>query len=344
MRSLVLHGAGSLVWDDAPTPRLQGDGDALVAPLAVARCDLDLALSIGLTPSRGRLHMGHEMVGVVIDHGDDAGAVRAGDRVIVPFQISCGQCEMCARGLTNACTAVPHGSAYGLGPFGGVEWGGALSDLVRVPFASHMLIPLPDGMDPVDACGVPDNASDGYRCVAEPMRRWPGEDVLVVGGAAQSVGLYAVASAVALGAPRVVYVDDDPARLELASSLGAEVRDGGASALTADDSFAITVDATVTPDGQMATVRATAPCGIHTCVSAGGPANLPMRRMYMQGISFELGRVHARSTAPAVLDLMATGRLDVAAVIGSVVPFDDAPDAMLDPQPKVVFVNDEHHR
>lgn len=338
MRALVLHGPGDLRWDEVPAPTLQNDRDVLVEPIAVARCDLDPALAIGLAPMADPFPMGHEMVGVVVDRGDAAGAVQVGDRVIVPFQISCGECAMCARGLTNGCTAVPHASAFGLGNFGGVNWGGALSDLVRVPFADHMLIPLPDGLDPVAACGIPDNVSDGHRCVAGPMRRWPGEAVLVVGGLAQSVGLYAVANAVALGAPRVVYLDGDPERLRLASLLGAEIVEGSPGTVDLGEEFAITVDACITPQGQAAAVGATAPCGVHTCVSAAGPPNLPMRSMYMKGISFELGRVHARTTAPAVLDLVAAGRLDPAAIIGKVLSFDDAVDGMVDPAPKVIFV------
>ena len=74
-------------------------------------------------------------------------SVAAGDRVVVPFQISCGECERCLAGLTGDCRAVRPGSMYGFGAFGG-EWGGLLSDLVRVPFADAMLVPLPAGIAP----------------------------------------------------------------------------------------------------------------------------------------------------------------------------------------------------
>ena len=75
--------------------------------------------------------------------------------------------------------------------------GGALADVVRVPWADVMLVPLPSGVDPIAAAGVPDNVSDGFRCVAGPLADAPGAEVLVVGGLASSVGLYAAMSALA---------------------------------------------------------------------------------------------------------------------------------------------------
>jgi NADPH:quinone reductase-like Zn-dependent oxidoreductase len=99
---------------------------------------------------------------------------------------------MCAAGLTNACANVPFASAFGRGSFGGQSFGGTLADLVRGPFADHMLLPLPHGLTPEVAAGVPDNVSDGYRCIAPPLTALPQPEVLVIGGLAQSVGLYAV--------------------------------------------------------------------------------------------------------------------------------------------------------
>src|SRR6516225_7115786 len=115
MRQLTFVRPGVLEWWDVPEPTIQDDRDAVVRPLAVTRCDLDLYIAIG-------------------------------DIVIVPFQISCGSCRFCRRGLTNACEAVPFRSSYGLKPVCGVEYGGTLSDLLRVPFADHMLIKNPAGL------------------------------------------------------------------------------------------------------------------------------------------------------------------------------------------------------
>jgi len=87
---------------------------ALVRPIAVARCDLDIAFAQGTVPMQGPFGLGHECVGEVIDLGDAVRTVAIGDRVVVPFQISCGACARCAAGQTGHCTAVPPRSAYGL--------------------------------------------------------------------------------------------------------------------------------------------------------------------------------------------------------------------------------------
>ena len=342
MRHLVFNGPGQLAWQETADPQLSDDRDVIVRPIAVARCDLDPAIALGLYPMPAPFAMGHEMVGVIVDRGDSAGAHQIGDRVIVPFQISCGTCPMCQHGLTNACQSVPPGSAFGLGPHGGRDYGGALADLVRIPFADHLLIELPTGIDATSAAGIPDNVADGYRCVAEPIAAWPGEAILVVGGLAQSVGLYAVAAAVALGAPRVVYIDQDPERLRLAQLLGAEVADIALDDLRSSEQFAITVDACVLDPGRDHALRSTRPCG--TCTSVSGGANaqssVPLQSMYLKGIRYEIGRVHARSTAEPVLGLVAAGQLDPAAIITRTTPFDDAVEAMTDPAVKIVFTNE----
>ena len=343
MRHLVFNGPGDLAWQETPDPRVSGPRDAIVRPIAVARCDLDPAIALGLYPMKPSFAMGHEMVGEVIELGDAVSGFQIGQRVIVPFQASCGDCVPCQRGHSNACASVASGTAFGLGPHGGLDLGGALADLVRVPFADHMLLPLPDGLDPVVAAGIPDNVSDGYRCVAEPLAAIPGAPVLVVGGLAPSVGLYAVASAVALGSERVVYVDHDQDRLQLAAGLGASVIEAPVDRLAdavGDERFPITVDACVLDPGRDLALSATAPCGTCTSVSGGASARsmLPLQSMSLKGVRYEVSRVHARATAPAVLDLVTAGRLDPGAIITKVVSFDDAAEAMLDPAVKIVFV------
>src|SRR5438270_6375895 len=99
VRQLTFQGPGELVWEDVPTPQLEGEGDALVRPVAVATCDLDAALARGQAPLPGPFAFGHEFVADVIEVSDGVAAA-PGRRVIVPFQVSCGACPYCARGLT----------------------------------------------------------------------------------------------------------------------------------------------------------------------------------------------------------------------------------------------------
>ena len=344
MRALVFRGPMALAWEEVETPQLMEPRDALVRPIAVARCDLDPAIALGLYPMQGPFVMGHEMVGEVVAVGDAISNIRLGDKVIVPFQLSCMTCAPCLRGHSNACVNVPSGTAFGLGPHGGIDLGGALAELVRVPWADVMLIPLPEGMDPVAAAGIPDNVSDGYRCVAAPLAERPGAPVLVVGGLAPSVGLYAVMAALALGAERVVYVDDDAARLELAAAAGAEVVNAKDQwdSLKLAERFPIVVDANVLDPGRNFALRSVEPCGVCTSVSGGASSrsNLPLQSMYLKGVRYEIGRVHACATARPVLDLVSSGALDPARIINKVVPFSEAVEGMILPVTKVVFVND----
>ena len=95
--------------------------------------------------------------------GDAVEAVRAGDLVSVPFQVSCGECETCRRGHTGNCERVERMAMYGL-PMG-KNYGGFLSDSARVPFADAMLVQVPDGVEPESVASISDNIPDGWRTV-----------------------------------------------------------------------------------------------------------------------------------------------------------------------------------
>ncbi len=339
MRQLEITGAHSVEWRERAAPALQGDGEALVRPLAVALCDLDAAFLGGVIPISEAFAFGHECVAEVLDVGDAVRTVRPGDRVVVPFQISCGSCVACVAGRTANCRTVPRGSAYGMQPLGG-DWGGALADVLRVPYADAMLVPLPAGAEPSALASVADNVADGYRAVAGPLKAAPGEEVLIVGGWARSVGLYATACALALGASRVVFADNDAGRLERAAALGAETIEVGTDWPAKLGRFAITVDASGEHAGLHAALRSTAPDGVCTSVAIYfEPATpLPLLEMYTRGCSLHTGRVHARTVIPEVLALISAGKLDPALVTSAVVGFEDAPAALAEPPTKLVLV------
>ena len=221
MRSLTYVEPGVVAWQDAPDPVLAQEHAAVVRPLAVARCDLDpIQAAFGIFP--GPFPVGHETVAEVTAVGGAVSQIRPGDRVLVPFQVSCGECRACREGRFGGCQSYQAraGAAFGFGEAGGGH-GGAMSDLLLVPHADHMLVPAPRSA-PVALATLPDNVVDGYRTVGRHLAERPGSDVLVVGGAAASIGLYAVACAVALGAGSVRYVDSDAERLAAAARLGAQ--------------------------------------------------------------------------------------------------------------------------
>ena len=289
----------------------------------------------------GPFAFGHEIAGEVVEIGDGVTGFVPGDRVIVPFQINCGTCDMCRRGLTNACLSVPAYSAYGLAPSSGREWGGGLADLVLVPFAQAMLVKIPQEVSLASAAALSDNAVDGFRTVADPLARNPGAAVLVVAGLAQSVGLYAVQAAVALGASRVVYRDNDQGRLAQAKALGAEViQTQYAPDMPVDETFPIVVETASLPDALLFALRSTQACGICTGVSAGvgDPPPFPLRSMYMKGVTYTVSRVHARGDLEAALDCARCGKLHPDEVVSSRIPFEQAHEAMTAGGIKPVFV------
>ena len=253
--------------------------------------------------------------------------------------MSCGRCVACADRRYGACRTyrASVGGAFGFGPAGGGH-GGGLSDLLLVPAADHLLIPAPDGIDPEVLCTLVDNGVDGYRTVAGQLAAAPQADVLVVGGAASSVGLYAVAAAVALGARRVRYVDRDAAQCEAAARLGADAQLQEGPWPRSFERAAVTVENTMEPDGLACTLRSTDDYGYCTSVAIhfAEMTPLPLLHMYTKGITLHLSRADSRRFLPEVINLVASGRLDPSAIPTRVVGWDDAADAWLQPAVKLV--------
>jgi alcohol dehydrogenase len=338
MQQLTFTGAGALSWEEVPAPELAGGDAALVRPIAVATCDLDTALVSGRAPLPGPFAFGHEFVAEVLDVGDAVTGVRRGDRVIVPFQVSCGVCEPCRRGHTASCATAGAGAAYGMAPIARREWGGALSDCVRVPYADAMLVGLPDGLEAASVASVSDNVPDGWRAVAPELERTPGAPVLVVGGAGD-VAMYAVAVAVALGSVRVDYVDTDARRLAVAERLGANAMEHPTDGRRIGR-YPITVDHSGEVSGLQSALRSTEPEG--TCTSTAiyfaAETPLPLLDMYTRGVVFRTGRVNARAAIPHVLELINAGRLHPELVTSATVQWNDAPEALASLEAKTVIV------
>ncbi|MEO7398270.1 MAG: alcohol dehydrogenase catalytic domain-containing protein, partial [Ilumatobacteraceae bacterium] len=106
MRQLVFDGPRQTSWRDVPAPRLSGATGALVAPTVVSTCDMDAVAMSGRVRFRAGTPLGHEGVGVVVALGDAVASLSIGDRVIIPWQISCGVCGRCRRGQDTFCESV----------------------------------------------------------------------------------------------------------------------------------------------------------------------------------------------------------------------------------------------
>jgi alcohol dehydrogenase len=212
-----------------------------------------------------------------------------------------------------------------------------LSDLALVPYAEAMLVPLPEGVDPAVVASAADNIADGWRTVAPALAELPAADVLVVsGGGGRSIPLYAVDAALALGAASVTYVDTEAGRLDVAQELGARVVDGPPEQSLGR--FPVTVDGTATSKGLVQTLRLTDWGGRCTSIGQLEPtAPLPLFELYTRGVHLHIGRAMARPVIPAILDLVAAGRLRPELVTSSTVAWEEAPEALLEPTTKLVM-------
>jgi alcohol dehydrogenase len=217
------------------------------------------------------------------------------------------------------------------------QWGGAMSDLVRVPFADAMLVALPDGVTSTTVASLSDNIPDAWRAVAPHLASRPGAEVLIAGGGAVSIALFAVDIALGLGASRVVYLDEDPERCSLAERLGAEVWQGPPPRRAGR--FAITLDASASHAGLHCVLRSTEPGGV--CTSSGiyyEPLTpMPLLEMFTDGITFITARASSRPIIPDILAAVVDGRIHPERVTTAVVPWDDAIDALLELSVKVVL-------
>ena len=336
MRQLVFLGPGRAEWHEATQPEVGGALEAIVEPVAVATCDLDVAVLRGTFQAfPGPFPLGHEGVARVSDVGDAVSSVSPGDLVVVPFQICCGTCPACRSGRTGNCDLVPLGSMYGYEPFGG-PWGGFLAERVRVPYADAMLVRLDPAIDPAAVASLSDNIPDAWRTVGPPLTEAPGSEVLVVGGAGGSVPLYAIQLALALGAAAVHYLDTDPGSLALAAGLGAVVHEGPAPRQLGP--FPVTVDSSMSVGGLGCALRSTAPDGV--CTSTGvylKDTAVPLFDMYVTGVTFRTGRGHARPAIPRLIELVAAGRFQPQLVTSRVADWESAAEALSDPPRKLVL-------
>lgn len=237
MKAVVYHSPYDVRVDTVPDPVLMADDDILLRVTATAICGSDLHLYRGRVPglSSGDI-LGHEFMGVVVDAGPAVSKVSVGDRVVIPFTISCGSCFFCERELFAACeTTNPGRSAVlngrgvrsGAGMFGYTHlyggYAGGQAELVRVPKANVGPLPIPEGVPDEKVLFLSDILPTGYQAVAS-AGVGPGQTVAIFG--AGPVGCMAAECARMLGASRIFVVDRHAYRLEhCRAAYGAETVD-----------------------------------------------------------------------------------------------------------------------
>lgn len=233
MRAVCWHGAEDVRVDTVPDPTILNPRDAIIKVTSTAICGSDLHLYDGYIPTmRSGDILGHEFMGEVVETGPGVKNLQQGDRVIIPFTISCGSCFFCNRDLWSLCdNSNPNAwmaeKLYGHSPAGlfGYShllggYAGGQAEYVRVPFADVGPIKIPEGLSDEQVLFLTDIFPTGYMA-AENCDIQPGETVAVWG--CGPVGQFAIRSAFMLGAERVIAIDRLPERLALAEAAGAKV-------------------------------------------------------------------------------------------------------------------------
>ena len=329
MKRLVFVGPGRLEWESTKKPQLQGPGEAIVQPIVMGRCDLDVLYLSGRMPLATGEPIGHEIIGKIVELGEKVlPQFQIGQCVIVPAQINCGSCSMCMSGQTGYCKTVPFGASYGMGREG--SYGGAISDYIRVPFANAMMVPLPDGKDYSELTGLVDMASDAWRAVGPALQTKPGGRVLVMGGGTPIIGIYAAALAKCLGASEVVYVDPSARNREAAARYQVAVAEN-LEAVT-ELGFDIVVDAANDANLLMQAVNACGPAASLTSVAPPFVCpDLPIMTMYHKGISYHCGRPNCRHGLGPVLEAWTDLDFQPETIEPKVFSYEEAAQAWLDP-------------
>ncbi len=235
MKAVCWNGKKDVRVEDVPEPEILNPGDAIIRVTSTAICGSDLHLYDGYIPSmeKGDI-LGHEFMGEVVEVGAGVQRLKVGDRVVVPFPIACGRCLSCAAGRTSLCeNSNPNAwmaeKLWGHSPCGifGYShmlggYAGGQAQYVRVPYAEVGPLKVPAHLPDERVLFLSDILPTGWMA-AENCGITPGDTVAVWG--CGPVGQFSIASALLLGAERVIAIDDTPERLRLAADQGATTLD-----------------------------------------------------------------------------------------------------------------------
>jgi threonine dehydrogenase-like Zn-dependent dehydrogenase len=358
MRALTYDGPYRVKVRTKPAPRIEHPQDGIVRVTSAAICGSDLHLLHGLVPdTRIGFTFGHEFTGVVEEVGPNVQGVRPGDRVMLPFQIFCGGCYYCTRGLTSCCESTNPATdaatgVYGYGHLTG-GYDGGQAEFVRVPFIGVDAEKIPDEVEDLDALPLTDAATTGYQA-AEMCELHGGETVLVLG--CGPVGLFSMWSAWAMGAGRVIAVDVEDYRLQFAREwLGVETlnfRDVDlvtvVKGMTDDRGADATIDAVGceaagsglhrgfgiymkmeagSPVALNTAIHATRKGGIISVIGVYGPpmTGVDIGTFMNKAQRMNTGQASVKRYMPRLLEHVRAGRLKPSRVFTHRLPLDEAP-------------------
>ena len=366
MKAVVYQGPGDVAVTDVPDARIEDPNDILVRITTTNICGSDLHMYEGRTSFETGRVFGHENMGQVVEVGDAVRKVKVGEYVVLPFNVSCGFCKNCERGLTNYCLTMQPEPSFAGAAFGFADMGpyqGGQAELLRVPFGDFMALRL--GEDAAerqtDYVMLADIFPTGYHAT-EMAGVKPGDQTVIMGGG--PVGLMAAYSAILKGAGRVWVVDRHPDRLALADKIGAIPIDDSAQdpvqvikeatlGLGADNGCECVgyqahdpqgkEDASLTLNTLIDAVRFTGKIG---CVGvfvpqdpggrekqrageleAEGKLPLDFGMMWFKGQTIGTGQCPVKKYNRALRDLVAGGKARPSFIVSHELPLDRAPEA-----------------
>jgi 2-desacetyl-2-hydroxyethyl bacteriochlorophyllide A dehydrogenase len=327
MRALTFEGPQQIAVSEVPDPTPLGTDGVVVETTCVGICGSDLHIygGHGFSEDLG-FCVGHEAVGKVVEAGSAVRRFSVGQRVLVPASTGCNACGPCRSGWVLGCENGLTG-CYGLSHL--LE--GSQAEAVAVPFADGNLVPLPDEIS--DAAGVvlTDNLPTAWYG-ARRARIQPGDTVAVVG--LGPVGLLSALSALAMGAGRVLGVDLVPERRAHAATLGIEPVDGddpkaGVQELTGGKGADVVLEAVGADATIVLSVALAGVAGRVSIVGVNQSKALPMPIVFAQlkELEISIGLCSVQRELPALLKLVAAGRIDPEAVVTHRMALGEGPDA-----------------
>jgi len=369
MRALTWHGTHDVRVDTVPDPEIINPRDAIIKITSTAICGSDLHLYDGVIPGLqpGDV-LGHEFMGEVVETGARS-TLQKGQRVVVPFTISCGGCFHCKVEQYSACEnsnpaekqdmsatlyGQPMAGLFGYSHLTG-GYSGGQAEYARVPFSDVGPIVVPDHLDDDKVLFLSDILPTGWMA-AENADIQPDDTVAVWG--CGPVGLFAIQSALAMGAAKVIAIDHYPHRLELARKLGAEIvnfRTSDVRDALMEMSGGIGVDAVIDAVGMEAhgfavdnmmdivkqkvgigADRASALKQAILAVRFGGKVSIPgvyggmtdkfpLGALMEKGVQLRTGQTHVQKYTKKLLDMIEEGKLDTTFLISHRLPLEDAP-------------------
>lgn len=325
MNAMVYHGPGKKAWESVDTPKVLHPTDAIIRVTKTTICGTDLHILKGDVPAvtDGRI-LGHEGVGVVEAVGDAVSNFKPGDRVLISCITSCGKCEYCKKQMYSHC----EDGGWILGHL----INGTQAEYVRIPHADNSLYPIPAGSDEEALVMLSDILPTGFEIGVLYGAVKPGDTVAIVG--AGPVGMASLLTAQFYSPARLIMVDVDDARLEMAMKFGAtEVINSTKTDVaahikaTTKDGVDVAIEAVgipqtfdvcqniIRPGGHLANV------GVH-----GTSVDLQIQKLWIQNVTITTGLVNTNTT-PMLLKNVTSGRLQPEGLITHRFKFNDFPQA-----------------